>query len=405
MPGSLCWFVPSSSEGISVDVERIRKETPGTRHAVHLNAAGAALLARPVLDTVVSHLELEAEIGGYEAADRAHDLLEEGYAVLARLVGAAPDEIAFTDSATRSWHQAFYSIPFLPGDRILTTTSEYSSNALAYAQAVRRHRVSVEVVPDGEHGTIDLEALARSLGRGGVRLVSLNHVPTHDGLINPVAEVGALARAHDALFLLDACQSAGQLPLDVDALNVDLLSATGRKFLRGPRGTGFLYVRRSVLDRLDPPVVDLHSADLTGPDAFAFRPDARRFETWERSVANQLGLARAVEYALDLGLDAIAGRVLALAARLRAQLAELPGVTVHDRGVRKSGIVTFTHAEHGAEALVPKLTAAGIVTRLSEQTYRYDEGAAPRARVRASVHYYNTEQEVDRAVHALAALL
>ncbi|WP_106396955.1 aminotransferase class V-fold PLP-dependent enzyme [Actinocorallia populi] len=388
-----------------MDIERIREETPGTRNAVHLNAAGSALPARPVLDTVVSHLELEAEIGGYEAADRAHGRLEEGYAVLARLVGAAPDEIAVTDSATRAWDQAFYAIPFAPGDRILTTTSEYSSNALAYVQAARRHRVSVEVVPDDEHGTIDLKALADSLGRGGVRLVALNHVPTHDGLVNPAAEVGALARAHDALFLLDACQSAGQLPLDVDGLNVDLLSATGRKFLRGPRGTGFLYVRRSVLERLDPPVVDLLSADLTGPDGFAFRPDARRFETWERSVANQLGLIEAAGYALDLGLDAIAERVGALASRLRAALAEVPGITVHDRGLRKSGIVTFTHAGQSAETLVPKLAAAGVVTRVSEQTYRYDEGLAPRSRVRASVHYYNTEEELDRAVRVLASLV
>jgi len=388
-----------------VDIERIREETPGTRNAVHLNAAGSALPARPVLDAVVSHLELEAELGGYEAADQARARLEEGYAVLARLVGASPDEIAFTDSATRSWDQAFYSIPFTAGDRILTTTSEYSSNALAYAQAARRHGVSVEVVPDDEHGVIDLEALAEALGRGGVRLVALNHVPTHDGLINPVAEVGALAREHGALFLLDACQSAGQLPLDVDALGVDFLSATGRKFLRGPRGTGFLYVRRSVLELLDPPVVDLFSADLTGPDTFAFRPDARRFEIWERSIANQLGLIRAAEYALDLGLDAIAERVQRLAARLREGLAALPGVTVLDRGVHRSGIVTFVHAEHEAEALVSKLAAAGVVTRVSEQTYRYDEGPSPRPRVRASVHYYNTEEEVDRAVRTLASLL
>ena len=388
-----------------MDIERIRRETPGTRNAVHLNAAGAALPARPVLDTVVDHLNLEAEIGGYEAADVAHPRLEEGYAVLARLVGASPDEIAFAESATRAWDQAFYAIPFKPGDRILTTTSEYASSALAYAQVAARHGVSVEVVPDDDHGVIDLEALAGELARGGVRLVAINHVPTHDGLINPAAEVGALAHEHGALFLLDACQSAGQLPLDVAELNADLLSATGRKFLRGPRGTGFLYVRRSVLPTLDPQVVDLYSADLTGHDSFAFRPDARRFESWERSVAGQLGLIKAAEYALDLGLDAIAAQVQALAARLRAALAELPGVTVRDRGLHKSGIVTFTHAERGAESLVPALAAAGVVARVSEQTYRYDEGAAPRSRVRASVHYYNTEEELDRAVEALAAIL
>ncbi|MEO3785382.1 aminotransferase class V-fold PLP-dependent enzyme [Actinocorallia sp. B10E7] len=388
-----------------MDIERIREETPGTRTAVHLNAAGSALTARPVLDAVVGHLTLESEIGGYDAAGQVDDRLEEGYTIAGRLVGAAPDEIAFTESATRAWDQAFYAVPFKPGDRVLTTTSEYSSSVLAYLQSARRHGTSVEVVPDDGNGTIDLEALERELARGGVRLVSLNHMPTHDGLINPVAEVGALARAHGALFLLDACQSVGQLPIDVDALNVDLLSATGRKFLRGPRGTGFLYVRRSVLPQLEPQVVDLRSADLTGPDGFALRPDARRFESWERSVAGQLGLVKAAEYALDLGLDAIAERVQALAARLRTALADLPGVTVRDRGLHQSGIVTFTHAQHSAHTLVERLAAAGVVAKVSEQTYRYDEGVAPRARVRASVHYYNTEEELDRTVDVLASLL
>ncbi|MCD0450588.1 aminotransferase class V-fold PLP-dependent enzyme [Actinocorallia sp. API 0066] len=388
-----------------MDTDLIRAQTPGTRHAVHLNAAGSALAAAPVLAEVVAHLTLESEIGGYEAADAAAGRLAASYGTLAELVGAAPGEIAFTESATRAWDQAFYAIPFKPGDRILTTTSEYSSNALAYAQAARRHGTVTEVVPDDADGTIDLTALEESLGRGGVRLVALNHVPTHDGLINPAAEVGALARAHGALFLLDACQSVGQLPVDVSALGVDLLSATGRKFLRGPRGTGFLYVRGGVLDQLEPAVVDLCAADLTGPSSFTFRPDARRFESWERSVAGQLGLAAAARYALDLGLDAIAERVQGLAARLRAGLADVPGITVHDRGRHKSGIVTFGHTSAPAATIVQGLAARGVVTRVSEQTYRYDDGPTPAARVRASVHYYNTEDEIDTAVTTLAALL
>ncbi|GAB2823109.1 aminotransferase class V-fold PLP-dependent enzyme [Actinocorallia aurea] len=388
-----------------MDIDLIRQHTPGTRHAIHLNAAGAALPPEPVLSAVVAHLTLESEIGGYEAADAAAEGLADSYAALAELVGADPAEIAFAESATRAWDQAFYSIPFKPGDRILTTESEYTSSALAYAQVARRHGTVTEVVPDDADGTIDLDALAASLSQGGVRLVSLNHMPTHDGLINPAAAVGALAREHGALFLLDACQSVGQIPVNVAELGADLLSATGRKFLRGPRGTGFLYVRSAVLPLLDPAVVDLLSADLAGPADFVLRPDARRFESWERSVAGQLGLGAAARYALDLGLDAIATRVQGLAARLRAGLAELPGVTVHDRGARKSGIVTFGHAERPADDLARDLAARGVVTRVSEQTFRYDGGAHPPARVRASVHYYNTADEIDRAVEALAEVL
>ncbi|GAA3214558.1 aminotransferase class V-fold PLP-dependent enzyme [Actinocorallia longicatena] len=387
-----------------MDISALRRDTPGAGRAIHLNAAGASLVPRPVLETMVTHLTLEAELGGYEAADAVAGRRAEGYADLARLVGARPGEIAFVESATHAFDRAFYAIPFKPGDRILTTTSEYNSNALAYVQASQRYGTAVEVVPDDAHGTIDLEALERSLGRGGVRLVSINHMPTHDGLVNPVADVGRLAREHGALFLLDACQSAGQTPLDVEEIRCDLLSAAGRKFLRGPRGTGFLYVRREIMAELDPPVVDLHSADLTGPGSFTFRDDARRFETWERSVAAELALAEAARYALGLGLEAISVRVRALAASFRAALADLPGITVHDRGLEKSAIVTFTHDRFAAYDLVAALAARGVVTRVSEQTYRYDEGPAPRHRVRASFHYYVTEDELTEAVEILRSL-
>jgi cysteine desulfurase/selenocysteine lyase len=388
-----------------LDIGRIRAETPGCTEVVHLNNAGAALPPAAVHDTVVDHLRLETRIGGYEAADAAMDLLTESYEVLARLVGARSDEIAYAENATRAWEMAFHAIPFEPGDRILTTTSEYASNALAYVQAVQRHRVSVEVVPDDEHGQLSLEALARMLDDGGVRLVAINHVPTHDGLVNPVAEVGRLTRAAGVLYLVDACQSVGQLSLDVSEIGCDLLSATGRKFLRGPRGTGFLYVRRDVLEDLRPPFVDLRSADWTGPESYELRPDARRFETWERFVAGQLGLARAAAYAMDIGLPAIERRVVSLAAGFRTALAGLPGVTVNDRGLRKCGIVTFTHADVPAAEIVRMMADRQINLRVAEQTYRYDAGPRPVPRVRASVHYYNTDEELDHVTDVLAGLL
>lgn len=386
-----------------LDIARLRADTPGCAEVAHFNNAGAALQPRPVLAAVRDHLDLEARIGGYEAADAAADRLTATYDSLARLIGADPDEIAYTESATRAWDMAFYGIPFHAGERILTTASEYASNAIAFAQAARRHGVKVEVVPDDADGQISLDALAATLG-DDVRLVAINHAPTHDGLVNPVAEVGRLARAAGALYLVDACQSVGQVAVDVGRIGCDLLSATGRKFLRGPRGTGFLYVRRSALDRLDPPTLDLRGADWTGPDSYEPRGDARRFESWERFVAGQLGLGAAADYALRIGLDAIERRVSELAALLRSALAEVPGVTVRDRGRHRSGIVTFTHRDRDAASIVATLAGAGVNVRLSRQTYRYDEGARPAARVRASVHYYNTEEEIDRLLAALRAL-
>ncbi|MFC0038945.1 aminotransferase class V-fold PLP-dependent enzyme [Actinomadura rayongensis] len=386
---------------MTIDVARVRAETPGCAGVVHFNNAGAALPPRPVLDAVLGHLRLEAEIGGYEAADRAAAALDDFYPAVAALLGAHPDEIAYVENATRAWDMAFHSVPFAAGDRILTTTSEYASNAIAYRRAEETLGVRVAVVPDGPDGLVSLDALAVELARGDVRLVSLNHVPTYNGLVNPAAEVGRLCRSAGVLYLLDACQSVGQRPVDVAEIGCDLLSATGRKFLRGPRGTGFLYVRRGVLSTLVPPFLDLQAADWRPPDTYVLRDDARRFETWERFFAGQIGLGVAARYAASLGVEAIASRVTGLAADLRGRLAERPGVTVLDRGAAPSGIVTFTVDGVAADDVRDALRAKGVNVSVAVPSgHGYTTGAAPDV-VRASVHYYNTEEEIGLLLDAL----
>ncbi|GAA1531987.1 aminotransferase class V-fold PLP-dependent enzyme [Actinomadura kijaniata] len=386
---------------MGIDIDKVRAETPGCANVVHLNNAGAALPPRPVIDAVAAHLEREAMTGGYEAHEASAGAAGRFYDAVAGLIGARRDEIAYVENATRAWDMAFYAVPFGEGDRILTTTSEYSSNAIAYQQVARRRGATVEVVPDDAHGQISLDALAGALARGGVRLVSLNHIPTQNGLVNPVAEVGRLCREAGALFLLDACQSVGQLAVDVTEIGCDLLSSTGRKYLRGPRGTGFLYVRREALGTLEPPFLDLQAAEWHAPDRYEPRDDARRFETWERFVAGQIGLGVAADYAAALGVEAIEDRVTGLAERLRSLLAEHSGVTVLDRGAHRSGLVTFTVEGHDAMDMKLSLREKGInvsVTVPRAHGYLPD---APDAAVRASVHYYNTEEELGRLVEAL----
>ncbi|WP_067483983.1 aminotransferase class V-fold PLP-dependent enzyme [Actinomadura hibisca] len=386
---------------MGIDIERVRDLTPGCAETAHLNNAGASLPPQPVMDAVLGHLELEEMTGGYEAQEQAREAAENFYTAVARLVGARPEEIAYVENATRAWDMAFYSVPLAKGDRILTTTSEYSSNALAYQQVAQRTGARVQVVPDDEHGQIDVAALADELASGDVRLVSINHVPTQNGLVNPAEEVGRLCRKAGALFLLDACQSVGQLDVDVTRIGCDLLSATGRKFLRGPRGTGFLYARREVVESLEPPFVDLQAATWHAPDRYELRPDARRFETWERFVAGQIGLGVAADYAHDLGLPAIEERITGLATTLRTALAERPGVTVLDRGERRSGIVTFTVEGRDATELKLALRERQINVSVTQPRDHGYDTTAPTAAVRASVHYYNTEEELGRLLDAL----
>jgi selenocysteine lyase/cysteine desulfurase len=381
----------------TIDVERARADTPGVRTVAHLNNAGAALSPAPVLDAVVGHLRREAEIGGYEAAAEAHERLEHTYDAIAGLIGAATDEIAVIENATRAWDMAFHAVRLGPGDRILSSNAEYSSNWMGLSLAVERHGAVLEVVPDDEAGQVDVAALERMLDER-VRLVSLVHVPTSSGLVNPAAAVGAVCRAAGVPLLLDACQSVGQLPIDVEAIGCDMLSATGRKFLRGPRGTGFLYVRRSRIAELDPPFLDLHSAEWRADRSVRVRDDARRFETWETYVAGKIGLGVACDYARAIGLEAIAARNAALATTLRNGLAAIAGVRVHDPGVERCAIVTFTVAGRPSAEVVTALRAAGVNTSVgSASSSRLDlDRRGLGDVVRASPHYYNTEAEIVR---------
>jgi selenocysteine lyase/cysteine desulfurase len=382
-----------------IDLDRVRADTPGVAHVAHLNNAGSSLPPQQVLDAIVGHLQREAEIGGYEAARERRELWEHTYDSLARLVNAHRDEIAVVENATRAWDMAFYAFRLGPRDRVLTGRAEYASNWIALKQVAHRTGARIEVVPDDEHGQIDVAALENML-HDDVRLVSLVHVPTQSGLVNPAAEVGRVTRAAGVPLLLDACQSVGQLPLDVERIGCDVLSGTGRKFLRGPRGTGFLWVRRTLIEELEPPLLDMHAADWLPDGSYRIRDDARRFENWETYYAGKIGLGVAVDYALELGIDVIWERVGNLAASLRAALAEIGGVTVLDRGAVLGATVTFDVAGVDPVAVRDRLAERSVnVSVMEASSAQLDYGARGIAgAVRASVHYYNDDGDLDRLV-------
>jgi len=388
-----------------IDVDTERAETPGCLAQVFLDSAGSSLPPRAVVSEVVAHLRREAEVGGYRAAAERADDLRALYAGLGRLLGCGAESVALTDSATRGWNQFVTALPWRAGDRALVCGVEYASNAITLLQRARADGVRVEVVPSDRTGRVDLSVLEAMLDER-VRLVSLVHVPTNSGLVNPVREVVELAHRVGALVLLDACQSVGQLAVDVGELGVDALSATGRKWLRGPRGTGFLYVAPSLHAALEPVASDLRGATWATPSTYDLAPDATRFELWEHDVAARLGLRVAVDHLAALGVQHVERTVRGLADDLRAGLAGIPGVDVHDRGEDLCGIVSFTVGGLDPADVHARLADVGVTVSVSHaSSTRIDiEARGLVSVVRASPHYFVTEGQLDEAVQAVRTL-
>lgn len=386
-----------------MDVQSYRQDTPATANLIHFNNAGAALSPLPVQRALFEHLQLEQEIGGYEAAQVAAGRIARFYDAFATLLHCSADEVAWAENSTHAWNHLLQAVPLQYGDCILTGQSEYAGNYLSLLHMSKRTGIEIRVVENDANGLLDVEKFEQAIDER-VKLIALTHVPSQCGVVHPVKEVGQLARRHGILYLLDACQSVGQIDLDVEEIGCDMLTGSGRKYLRGPRGTGFLYVRRGCLSKLEPIWVDMHSAQWTSTHEITLRDDASRFEVWERYVAGQIALGVAVDYALAIGMPKIEQRVRTLADSLRQQLEDTPGIRVHEASNSLSGIVTFSKADEAAIALQRRLQAAGISSSVAlASNNRLDFGNRALGDInRASLHYYNTEAEVERFCRTVA---
>jgi selenocysteine lyase/cysteine desulfurase len=384
-----------------------RADTPGCAHRVHLNNAGAALMPQPVLDAIVGHLHREATFGGYESADAAESAVNQAYASLARLLNTKPRNIAIVENSTVAFFQALAAFDFHPGDVVVTTRNDYISNQLAYLSMARRLGIQVRRAADLESGGVDPQSVRELLCDPRVRLLTVTWVPTNSGLIQPVEALGVIAQAAGVPYLIDACQAVGEIPIDVARLRCDFLSATARKFLRGPRGIGFLYVSDRALKRGDFPLyIDMRGADWVAADSFEPTPDARRFENWEFPYSLVLGMGEAAQYALNVGVEQSGRRAHELAATLRSKLTALAGFRVLDRGKELAAIVTVEVPGWDASEVVTLLRERHINTAASLRAYAVIDMTEKRAMsaLRLSPHYYNTEQELDTVIEALKAL-
>ncbi len=388
-----------------IDVAAARADTPAAEQVVHVNNAGSSLPPQPVTDATVGYLLDEAAQGGYEMATASQEALNLVYSEAAAMFGCQPSEIAFQQGASQGWFNAFNSVPLAPGDRVLATTAEYNANALGLIRA-RSEGVEVELIPDDQHGQTSVDALGAMLDER-VKLVCATHIPTSGGLINPVAEIGRTVKeGSDAIYLLDACQAAGQLPLPVEEIRCDFMAVTGRKFLRGPRGTGLLYVRAGLTGLRLPTIMDGWGSLWTGPWTAEHDQTAKVYELFEVGFAAKVGIGVALAYANKLGLDNIAVRVQGLAEIMRESIGSIAGVIIADLGVEKSGIVTFDVAGVSPDAVFEQLGRRGINTSIARpQNSQFDLAErAPNGLVRASVHYFNTEAEIARVAEAVSEI-
>ena len=402
----VCLYMKPFLKVVEMDIKEIRKETLGSEKVIHFNNAGSSLPPKCVTETVTSYLLEESFVGGYEFFEKELPRLEKVYDQVSSLINAEREEIALMESATAAWNSIFYSLDWKKGQVVLTGQTEYASNFISYLKLKKEKEIIIEVIPQSEEGEVCLKALEKRLQKGGVTLVSLSHIPTNGGLIQPVSKIGSLAKKYEALFLLDACQSVGQCPLDVKEIGCDFLTATGRKYLRGPRGTGFLYVKKAHFSWLNPFTLDLYSANLTSKTTYEVREDARMFESWESSPALRLGLGKACEYAQGLDLSKTFERVKELGHELRKELEKIDNCQVHDIGKEKGGIVSFSLKGKDPIKVKEELSKRKVNVSVSYKTSTFwdmeERGIGDM--LRASIHYYNTKEEILSFIKILKGL-
>lgn len=387
-----------------MNIDIIRQDIRGLSDGkIFLNNAGSSLMPRQVVDAMMDYLKQEEQFGGYEVANKNIELLESFYDETAKLINCKSSNIAFATSATDAYTKALSSIVFKEGDVIITTIDDYISNQITFISLQKKLKLKIIRAKNLSDHELDLEDLEELITKYNPKLVAVTHIPTNSGLIQDVEGVGKICKKYGVLYLVDACQSVGQLFVDVEKIGCDFLTATGRKFMRGPRGTGFLYVSDRILEQnYAPLLLDMRGANWTEYDDYELFKTAKRFEHWEVSYASLLGFTEAVKYANNIGIHAIEHYNKGLSERLRGNLKN-SGFQVWDQGNRLSSIITFCGPDGDLENIQKVLKENNIFfsvtyknSALIDFTNKNINGI-----VRLSPHYFNTVEEIEKVSEIL----
>ena len=373
---------------------------------VHFNHSGAGLPSPETVQAVVDHLRLEAERGPMEAGAIASDAIRNSYQVAAQLLGCAPQDVAFGTSHGQLYGNLIASIPLSAGDKIFVSRQEWIGNVLCLQRSANLSGASLSLMASDDTSAVDPIALGESLS-SEVRIVALTWIGAGSALINPAAAIGAAIRhaGSSAFFIIDASQAIGQVPINVAEIGCDALIACGRKFLRGPRGTALAYISPRLAAEIVPRSIDNVSSTLSNGNVVVAN-SAQAFEFGEESVALKLGLGKAIEQALSLGVDRIRLKLHHKAAILRQALAVVPGVQLLDLGNSKGAAVTFAINGVACATAKQRLADQGINIGMNGPGYTpYDLSIRGISELlRASVHLSTTDDDIALIVNATRSI-
>lgn len=371
----------------------------------YLNNAGAGELSNITLNAMIDYYQYEQKVGAYQAAKDKKDIIDMFYTNVAKLINADDvGEIAFVDNASRGWNLAIRGIELSKNDVIVTLSTEFGTNLITIYDHAMKSGASVRVIPCTDKGKVDIQLLEKVLSEyRGVKVIAISHAVAHGSIVNPVEQIGVLARKYGALYIVDACQSVGQITVDVKEIDCDVLVASGRKWLCGPRGTGFMYIRNKT--NIRPTQLDLASADLILNDDYSvtgvkIRQDAKRFEIWERNIASQIGLATAIDIILNVGLDEISRKIKCFSTEIRNAISKNPKLILIGSEESSSGIVGFITKKSDVEkSILDSFVKNGLtISTMSDWDCPLDfPKNGVKTIFRLSPHYYTNIETIELA--------